>query len=337
MWSALLAALWLAACGSSSPAAPSDGSGGSTASTTGRFQTTGRLIDALSGAAVPGVTPTSSETRQTYLSATDANGAFTLGVDSAGSGGLAFSFSGPSIVTRQTFVKVPGDAVTITTIPKTFDLAAFDELCRSTMLSRWTSAPPLVLQTQTLQFSNAHESAFTAIGETMADADATALIGDLTSALPQLTGSQFGGFAGTTRVTSAAGASVAMLVEGRITVGRFAGLSAAVGSVGLSRWLFRTDGVVVGGVIMLDRDFDRSSAATVRAIRMHELGHALGYNHVTSRTSVMNPIPVSEPNAGDLAATRLAFQRPPGNKTPDIDPSGYSTNSLRLVWTAPIR
>ena len=333
-----MCALWAAACGSSAPSAPSSRATSSSASTTGKFQTTGRLIDALSGAAVSGVTPTSSETRQIYATATDGNGAFILGVDTAGTGPLSFTFSGPAIVTRQTFVKVPGDAVTISTIPKTFDLAAFDELCRSTMLMRWTAAPPLVVESQVLQFTNGADSQFPAAAETLTDAELSSLTVDLTWALPQMTGSQFAGFASTTRAVSATGASVNMMVTGQITVGRFAGLAAATGgNVGLSRWLYRSDGVVVGGMIMLDRDFDKSGASNVRAVRAHELGHALGYSHVTLRTSVMNPVVRVEPNAGDLDATLLAFLRPPGNKTPDIDPSGYSTNSVRLTWTAPIR
>jgi hypothetical protein len=329
-----MCALVATACGSSAPAAPSS------ASSASRFQTTGRLIDALSSAAVSGVTPASSETRTIYTAPTDANGAFTLAVDTAATGPLSFSFSGPSIVTRQTLVKVPGDAVTITTIPKTFELAAFDELCRSTeaKLMRWTTAPPLVVESRVLQFTSATDTQFTATSEAMSDAEASGLIADLTWALPQMTGSQFAGFASTpTRTTSAVGASVTMIVTGQITVGRFAGLAAATGSVGMSRWVYRTDGVVVGGIVMLDNDFDKSAVATVRAVRTHELGHALGYSHVNARDSVMNPLVKIEPNAGDLAATRLAFMRPPGNMTPDIDPSGYSTNRVRLTWTAPIR
>jgi predicted Zn-dependent protease len=40
--------------------------------------------------------------------------------------------------------------------------------------------------------------------------------------------------------------------------------------------------------MMLDADFDRDSSQR-RLLRTHELGHAIGYHHVTSRPSVMNP------------------------------------------------
>ena len=91
---------------------------------------------------------------------------------------------------------------------------------------------------------------------------------------------------------------------------------------------------------MLDRDYDASNDPLVRIVRAHELGHTMGYNHVTGRTSIMNATPTIEPNAADLLAMKLAFARPPGNKSPDIDPSGFSINSLtaaRGVWTDAIK
>lgn len=332
---ALCAALGMAACGSSS--SPSSPGGSTNTNTSGQFQTTGRLIDAISSASVVGVTPTTTDTRKTYVTATDANGLFTLGVDTSAASGIGFIFSGPSIVTRQTVVKVPGDAPTITVLPKTFDLVSFDEMCRTPMLMRWTSAPPLFLQMQVLQFTGVNDSVFPATTETMSDSDGNSIVADLVWALPQMTGNQFTNFASSQRGTSASGSSVTMLTSGRITVGRFAGLTAATGAVGFSRWQYQTDGTIVSGIIMLDRDADRGAASVVRVVRTHELGHTMGYNHVTSRTSVMNPIAVIEPNAADLTAAKVAFLRPPGNKSPDTDPSGFSTNSLKLTWTTAIR
>nr|MBP6716260.1 hypothetical protein [Acidobacteriota bacterium] len=84
---------------------------------------------------------------------------------------------------------------------------------------------------------------------------------------------------------------------------------------------------------MLDRDFERSGSPFLRSLRTHELGHALGYNHVFALDSVMNTSARIEPNTFDLSATRLAFLRQPGNRAPDIDPSGFSVNNLRYYWT----
>lgn len=337
----LAAVMCSSACGSS-PSSPSD-SGGTTIPI--RPTTSGRLLDAISGAGIAGVTPNGSEAgRATTSTASDASGTFTVSVDTASSSALAFSFAAPSYLTRSTFLKVPGDAGTITLIPSSFDLVAFDQLARSTpslpALMRWTAAPALVVQTQVMAFTNVNDTQFTTIGETLTDAEYASQVADLGFGLPLMTGGQFSAFSNTTRVANAAGATVSMLVTGQITVGRFTGLTAATGSVGYSRWQFRSDGVVTGGTIMLDRDFERSLASNVRAVRVHELGHALGYNHITSRESVMNAIARVEPNAFDQAATRLIFMRPPGSRTPDIDPSGFSINrvgELKLTWSDPIR
>ena len=329
--------LWLAACGARSPASPDGGSG----SSTGTSQTAGHVVDILSGAGISGVTPASAD-RAITTAASDTTGAFTIAVTGSSAGTLALSFGGPGIVTRQTFMKVPGDPVTITAIASSFDLPAFNEMCRSSLISgspvlmRWTTAPPLVIQTQTMQYTDINNAQFTTLSDTLSDNEYNGLVADLNWALPQMSGGQFGGFTGPARQNSAPGTAITMLVSGQISIGRFVGLTAATGFAGYTRWQFRSDGVVTAGMIMLDRDFERSGATTLRALRTHELGHALGYNHVTVRTSVMNSTARFEPNDFDLKATKIAFLRQPGNHTPDIDPTGFSTNSLKLTWSAPI-
>jgi len=131
---------------------------------------------------------------------------------------------------------------------------------------------------------------------------------------------------------------VSLLNSGVITVSRVAGLAAATGYWGFGRWQYESDGTVTAGIVMLDRDFDRSGSAYVRSLRAHELGHALGYQHVTARPSVMNADGRHEPNAFDLDACRLAFQRSPGNRSPDIDPAFASLNRRGgATWSAPVR
>lgn len=264
-----------------------------------------------------------------------------LGVDTASNSGLAFAFAGASIFTRQTFVKVPGDSVTLTAIPSSFDMASFDEMFRATggQLQRWVSAPPIVFEGQVLKFSGLNDTAYTTTGVTISNDETNAMLTDFTWALPQMTGSTFQTFGSAVRTDHpAAGVSVTMMNTGQITVGRFAGLTSATGNLGFSRWQYRTDGTVVAGLIMLDEDFDKSKAPTVRAVRTHELGHALGYNHVVHRQSVMNAVAAVEPNAADLAAAKIAFLRQPGSRSPDVDPGGSSTNGVsRLFWSEPIR
>jgi hypothetical protein len=52
------------------------------------------------------------------------------------------------------------------------------------------------------------------------------------------------------------------------------------------------------------------------------------------RASFMNNSAIVEPNAFDRDATRLAFLRPPGNQSPDRDPSSFSANfrSFPMIW-----
>lgn len=95
-------------------------------------------------------------------------------------------------------------------------------------------------------------------------------------------------------------------------------------------------GMQVSGIIMLDRAFDTSGSMRRRSLRLHELGHALGYNHVSARDSVMNSYARTEPKTFDHDAARLAFMRPPLNRSPDIDPDPFSVNlrapSQGLTW-----
>jgi hypothetical protein len=73
-------------------------------------------------------------------------------------------------------------------------------------------------------------------------------------------------------------------------------------------------------------------------LRSHELGHALGLQHVITRPSVMHPDARTEPNPFDRAASRIAFMREPGNRSPDIDPDMHALNRFgALSWSRPIR
>jgi hypothetical protein len=83
-----------------------------------------------------------------------------------------------------------------------------------------------------------------------------------------------------------------------------------------------TDGAgeIHGAVIKIDRDTDRPGTASARQLRVHELGHALGTSHVTSRPSFMSPSGGSLPTDADKEAFRVAARRPPGNRSPDVDP-----------------
>jgi hypothetical protein len=300
--------------------------------------TLGRAIDAVTQNGVgnlkvdgDGVTGTSC----------DATGAFLVSAASGSADPRLLVFTGQDLVERRTNARVPGlpgADLLVSLISGSFDLRAFDEMFRAPQLRRWTSAPPLLLETRSLQFTDVNMMDAVALDDVMPDAEANSIVNDMSWALPQLTGGTFSNFASVARQTAAQGARVSLLNDDVITVSRVVGLTAATGFWGYGRWRFQSDGRVVAGIVMLDRDFDRSGSSFVRSLRSHELGHALGYNHVTARTSVMNSQARTEPNDFDRDAARIAFQRPPGNRSPDVDPASASINRvITATWSAPIR
>lgn len=241
-------------------------------------------------------------------------------------------------VERQTALRLPGPDARLRLIPSSFDLAAFDEMFRSSgLLQRWTAPPQLTIQTRVLNFTTTSATDSAAVDSAMTTAEADLLVGDLVWSLQQLSASTFTGFAGVQRETAAVGDNVHVTRVGQIVVARYEGLQTATGFWGFSRWATNGDGTVVGGVIMLDRAFETSNSPFRRSLRAHELGHALGYNHVTLRPSVMNPPARIEPNDFDLKAVKLAFLRPPGNRTPDRDPDALTSNlrvPMGVIWAS---
>lgn len=299
------------------------------------FVTKGRVVDILTqegladvGVAGEGITSVPS----------DATGAFRLSVPVRLTEPRLLIFSGPGVVERRTHARVPGEDLLVSLISRTFDLAGFDEMFRGPLLRRWVSAPRLVVERRLLQFVDVNASDAVALEAEMSEAETDSLVGDLTWALPQLTGSEFDAFADVTRRSSAEASRVTLLSGGVITVTRVEGLTAATGFWGYGRWQQMPDGTVTGGAIILDGAFEASGSPYRRSLRAHELGHALGYQHVTTRVSAMNASAREEPNGFDRGASRIAFLRQPGSRSPDIDPDMLTLNRTGpRVWSPPIR
>ena len=294
-----------------------------------------RLVDAVAGTPAIGI---SVAVNARTMPASDGDGCSTISAQH--SGRYAVSFSGGGVVTRTTTLPIPSPEVQVSLIPAAFELTAFDQMFRSRdgQLQRWTSAPRLVIVARELRFSPSYANDLEAVAGTIAENEQRDLAADLSSGFGMLTDQRLGGFAGVTVESPGAGAMVSVMRTGTIVAGRSRGLSAATGYWGMGQWATAGNGEVIAGYLLLDADWDGPACEYPqfrRSLRIHELGHALGYGHVSGRLSVMNANARLEPTAWDLQAIHIAFQRPPGTTAPDNDPPASSLNARRTLVSGP--
>ena len=294
--------------------------GGSPNSPTGvesilEFVFHGQTVNVIDGSPVGRVTVKIGS----QVTQSDESGRFDVPNLREGSGTIVIS--GSSIVERQRPVTIPVSELSREAlIPASFDLAAFDEMLRGDgRLQRWTSAPALVVLAKEMQFDNTvSDDIYRATSEALSEAEIEVLIRDLTDGLALLTANTFTSFASVDVEHPSSGARVETLRPGHIVVGRYRGVQTLASTIGFGTWSINEASEVTGGAIFLDRNYDRSSDRR-HLLRIHELGHALGYRHVKTRTSIMNPAIGPEPTEFDRQAAAISFQRPPGNQTPDND------------------
>jgi hypothetical protein len=304
---------------------------------------TGAVVNAVNDAAAGVVSFTVGGT---LIGRSESHGGFSVGFPSTGSNRTVLSASG--FVERQTNIAAPGSGLQLSLIPASpsFNLAAFDQMFRHAQvggsgpgLTRWTSAPSLVIERRVVQFTNVCAFSYQGLEDSISGADTDAIITDMRDGFQLLTAGRLGPLASVTTQTAEPGATVIPRQSGKIVVMRAAGLFAADKFWGYACWSTTADGEVTGGFILLDKDFEENPSPFHRSLRMHELGHTLGCQHVTGTTSVMNSNARTEPNQFDQQAARIAMLRPTGNRTPDIDPVSHfaTTTALRaagqpLTW-----
>ncbi len=312
-----------AACGASAPLAPS-GSSSAVA------QLRGSTLNAIDGQPLGGVTIRAGS--QSAVS--DASGAYQL--EHLTSGTQEVIFSAPSVVERRTSLVAPSDGVVQQTlIPATYDLAAFDQMFRATgRLERWINPPALVVLTTVMNFDNGfgNSSVYKGTSEQLSEAETDLLVSHLLGALATLTGNTFLDFDTIERESVASGANVSTIRPGKIVVGRYKGVQALASTIGFGGHITDDSGRITAGAIYLDKDFDKASDLR-RLLRTHELGHTLGYNHVTTRTSIMNPAIGPDVTTFDRQGAIIAFQRLPGNESPDSDPSAPAKKTNGGIFT----
>lgn len=315
----------LSACGGSSPAGPSDGPDPKVLE--------GRTVSAIDGAAAGGVTVQVGEKAATA----DSTGYFRVNV--GGPATHSLRVRGTSIVDRQTAITGPtAEPARVSLIPASFDLESFDQMFRpSGGLQRWTTRPTLVVLASVMTYVAGVRDEYIATSEQMTEEELSQMVADLTEGLGILTGGAFTSFAAVEIERPAVGVYASVARPGKIIVGRYNGIARLANTIGYGQWALASDGSVAGGAMFLDRDFDKNDGRR-RLLRIHELGHALGYMHVVGRASIMNPALGPDVTDFDRAGALIAFQRPAGNHAPDIDPTGtVSIRSNRtVVWAPPV-
>lgn len=187
------------------------------------------------------------------------------------------------------------------------DVTALDELLRGKdrRMLRWAEPPRLVVLIPVMKYAE-DGIRHVATGERLTERETEDLVADLTDALAVLSGGTHEGFLSVRHEIVPAGAPVRVSNRGEILVGRYRGVRERLNTLGLGGRRWTGDGRITSGSIVLDEEFDRTSDVR-HLLRAHELGHVLGYNHVTSRTSIMNPRIGSAPTDFDRQAARIAF------------------------------
>lgn len=172
--------------------------------------------------------------------------------------------------------------------------------------AEWGNIPELVVLTSVMDFTGPDMTpGYISTGEAVGEGDVERMVEDFTAALAALTGGTFQAFSAVHVEAVPPGQRVRMFRRGQVVVGRFSGVRERSGTLGFGGRTTR-EGVITAGAVILDSAFDRESEQRGQ-LRMHELGHALGYNHVASRRSVMNPRVGAGLTDFDRLAIDLAF------------------------------
>ena len=326
-------------CGGSAPASPSSVPSPNVSAPRfpGPSGVSGRTVDVLSEASAAGIR---IQPDGGAAVSSDADGYFSL---PSSSSLYRLTLTGPEFVTRETAVTASATQTTVSLIPNRFDLSSFNEMfSRASALHRWLQPPRLVVERAVLTLTSVNDDTFLARDEQLSASEVSDLIDDLRWGLPQMTGNSFADFSAIDLQTSASGSMVNVKRTGAVFVARYEGLQDATTYWGYGRWAWDGRDAIVAGIMFLDRAFEQSGSPFRRSLRSHELGHALGYSHVTLRASVMNTSGRVTPNQFDREATLIAFKRPPGNQVPDRDPSWYTlgltlrSSDFGVTWGPPV-
>lgn len=280
-----------------------------------------QVVDALRDEPVPGADVFADGVR---VDTSDAQGVFRLRADQGPTGSLRLARKG--YWERHLPVSLLHHETRLSLIPRWFKQAAFNQMCRTGShggLTRWVVAPGLVVQTCMLEYRpGSRNKVYRARGPEISLEDVEEICDDLCFALREWSDHTFLDFKHVWIDTAPPGSLVRMLRQDCITVARCVDLPRP----GLAT-CSASGCTVTSGLIFLDFDADSSVARQSGArrqrprwaVRAHEMGHAMGLAHVSLEASMMNDGGAGDFTPFDREAAKVAYQRRPGNRAPDID------------------
>src|SRR5262245_51659069 len=314
---AIMIAGVISGCGKVDPASPS----GVQTSPVDDTHATGQVVgieDPVSGISDVVITGVGSGAR------TDARGFFTI---AASNSTYSLLLTHPSFVERRTAASLPASGLHVSMIPAAFDRAAFAEFAPRTTTSglrRWTANPSLTVLTNVVNYDGvAYDPLVT--DRQVPEADFRCMLDGVQRAIAPMSDNVLA-FKKTDLLSLPAGSRFSMTStsEGTIVLAVAHGLLANGRG---SAFAGAQPTVLLRGVVWISADNLPLCGSVAARVFPHELGHALGYEHVTLAASVMSGIqPTSALTAFDRDAIRIIYQRPPGNRAPDIDPPAYVVN-----------
>jgi len=286
-------------------------------------QTTVRIVSALSQQiGLPQVTLTVANGLEQQ---TDAAGMSVIQAQSPAT--LSLRLLHPAFLERETSVRIPDDRpVDLSLIPSTHDLTAFEEFSpRTAGLQRWTRNPRLLVLTHAVDYGGATSGfrEYPVIDRPISSTQLDCLADGVAAKLADMSGGHLTwDSVDIAKVEPGTRFRTDETPDGTIVVLP----SVSLGTAG------RGIGYVGAEPFVLSRGAVWLSAETLNfcvtsLLYLHELGHALGYLHVTRTLSIMSPggLP-STLTDFDRNSIEILFQRRPGNRLPDRDPSGVSVN-----------
>ena len=265
----------------------------------------GRLVDQFDGHALSGLTVQYAGKSAT----TDGSGRFTI-PGTASSSLTTLTLSGSGVYKRVTFAETGDSQWQV--VPASFSMTAFNDVARDEYGSgtvRWVGAPTVYVDTRPEGFTSPDLSTW--ISEVKVQA--AEFISDWTGAKIQ---------PATVIVTSNPPrdfSPATIVIHFSEDDSRYGGNSNFIGATRMS---YTSAGTVSSAAIWLRYLGYSGNAGKRKGILGHELGHAMGYGHMTSGTfSFMEPSlgTKTDLSSFDIQAASLLYSRAPENTSPDTD------------------